>query len=230
MEIDSVIDDNSNELPPTDVCYGMVRLGGNTARVRQEANFDFAKLEGIPLITIAEAVVLDSTKLVYGCFRDDGTVHRFSDQLPVGKLDEVALECLSKISNEQSIHIQFMMRNSNDSLKRKRRAASRKTQIAGRASVILYGPADVAEDIGDFLDRCGYCLQDPYGCDRDVPYKNPHCISSLFDEPQLTSSLSCPSNAPSAPFSAIDSLLALQSTDEYLECNQPEDINTKLSR
>ncbi|KAH7302966.1 SNF2 family N-terminal domain-containing protein [Stachybotrys elegans] len=152
-----------------------------------------------------------------------------SDRSPVGKIGARTLECLSKIRDEQGVHIQFMMSNSN-SFQSKSRAASRKSGVIGWASVIIYGPADLAEDIGVFLDKCGYCLQDPYGCDRNVLYKNPHCISTLFEEPQLTFALSSPNNALSMAFSASDSLMALQTNDAYLEWTQPEDIATKLTR
>jgi hypothetical protein len=201
-------------------------LFGRASRTRKS---DFSKLERIPLTTIANAAVLDSIELVHGYVSDNGTVHRLSDKLPVGKVDEPAMECLLKISDEQDTDMQVMLSNSN-SPKGTRRGHSRKTGTVGWISVIIYGPADLAEDIGDFLDKCGYYLQDPYGCDRVLPYENPHCISTPGNGPQLTSMLPTSLNAPSDTLSVPDSLLALQSTNEFLEMDQPEGIDTKLTR
>ncbi len=46
-------------------------------------------------------------------------------------------------------------------------------------SIILYGPRDLAENVGEFFQDLDMYLQDPDGCDWDVIYYNPHRLSSL---------------------------------------------------
>lgn len=44
-------------------------------------------------------------------------------------------------------------------------------------SAILYGPNSLFEAVGTFAAKCHMYLQNPYHCDRNVPYRNPHCLS-----------------------------------------------------
>lgn len=59
-------------------------------------------------------------------------------------------------------------------------------------SIIVYGPIEAFEHVGRFFDECELFLQDPFGCDRNVPYHNPHRLTSN-DAPRMTFELgSCP--------------------------------------
>ena len=42
---------------------------------------------------------------------------------------------------------------------------------------VLYGPPALFESVGTFVARCNLYLQHPAHCDRNVPYRNPHCLS-----------------------------------------------------
>lgn len=57
-------------------------------------------------------------------------------------------------------------------------------------SVIVYGHIDIYNDIGAFFQSCDMYLQDPVGCDRNVPYRNPHRLSGLDDDVPMTSEFS----------------------------------------
>jgi hypothetical protein len=46
-------------------------------------------------------------------------------------------------------------------------------------SIVIYGPFDMCEEIGDFFQKVNMYLQDPKTCDFNVRYCNPHCLSSL---------------------------------------------------
>ena len=46
-----------------------------------------------------------------------------------------------------------------------------------QVSVILYGPSTLFEAVGAFAAKCHLYLQHPRHCDRNVPYRNPHCLS-----------------------------------------------------
>jgi hypothetical protein len=161
---------------------------------------------------------------VYGSFSNDGTIRIRSDGTVVGSIDKTAQECFSKIAAESHVHLQLMLKNAHDSDKQTRQ----KTRIVALASVIIYGPDDLGEDLGTFLDSSGYFLQDPFGCDRDVPYKNPHCVSTLFEEPQFTSKLATPGFHHTTALSLSDSLCALQTTHDLPEWQQPHSIRTRL--
>lgn len=60
-------------------------------------------------------------------------------------------------------------------------------------SIILYGPRDLTENVGEFFQDLDMYLQDPDGCDWDVAYCNPHRLSSLnIDDCPMTSELGRP--------------------------------------
>jgi SWI/SNF-related matrix-associated actin-dependent regulator of chromatin subfamily A3 len=54
-------------------------------------------------------------------------------------------------------------------------------------SIIVYGPMEIYDDIGDFFQDCDLYLQDPIECDRDVPYRNPHRLSGRDRDVPMTS-------------------------------------------
>ncbi|KAH7308821.1 SNF2 family N-terminal domain-containing protein [Rhexocercosporidium sp. MPI-PUGE-AT-0058] len=59
-------------------------------------------------------------------------------------------------------------------------------------NVILYGPPALEEGIGHFLSQYRTYLQDPIGCERRVPYRNPHIIPPETEDVMMTDSLECP--------------------------------------
>ncbi|KAH6714003.1 SNF2 family N-terminal domain-containing protein [Leptodontidium sp. MPI-SDFR-AT-0119] len=61
-------------------------------------------------------------------------------------------------------------------------------------NVILYGPPslEVEDGIGQFLSQHQMYLQDPIGCERRVPYRNPHIIPPENEDVMMTDSLDCP--------------------------------------
>jgi SWI/SNF-related matrix-associated actin-dependent regulator of chromatin subfamily A3 len=97
------------------------------------------------------------------------------------------------------------------------------------ASAIIYGPDDLSDDTGDFLDRCYYVLQDPFSCEHNVPYKNPHCLSTLFETPKMTFELRNP-DLDYDKFTLSNSLQALETTGDLPEWPQPAALKTELYR
>jgi SWI/SNF-related matrix-associated actin-dependent regulator of chromatin subfamily A3 len=43
-------------------------------------------------------------------------------------------------------------------------------------NIILFGGEDLGERLGEYLSKHKMYLQDPLGCERCVPYRNPHII------------------------------------------------------
>ncbi|KAH8749962.1 SNF2 family N-terminal domain-containing protein [Hyaloscypha finlandica] len=55
-------------------------------------------------------------------------------------------------------------------------------------NIILFGRVNLEEKLGKYLSNHKMYLQDPRGCERCVPYRNPHIIQSDSGETVMTSS------------------------------------------
>ena len=67
---------------------------------------------------------------------------------------------------------------SNESNLIRRRADSKARRDENQLGIcaVLYGDPSFFERIGTFTARCGLFLQHPKRCNRNVPYRNPHCL------------------------------------------------------
>ena len=95
-----------------------------------------------------------------------------------GTLDPFAAKALSVLQKEPSIVLQLdLARPHTQSQDRAipKRQSKRVSQPVLR--VIIYGARRLFESVGTFVAECHYFLQQPYGCDRNVEYCNPHCLS-----------------------------------------------------
>ncbi|KAI1173028.1 hypothetical protein F4777DRAFT_590102 [Nemania sp. FL0916] len=184
----------------------------------------YGMLEKLPIFSIAMAVIISSPTPVSAYLNESGIVQRSSDGACVGKLDDRPLRCLFKLRDEDHIEIQFMLETATGA-----RSLGRKTRPVALASAIIYGPEYLSNEVGDFLDRCGYVFQDPFGCDHNVPYINPHCLSTLFEAPRMTLELQSPYSGHNE-FTLSNSLQALETTEDLPECQQPAALKTELHR
>ncbi|KAI0110377.1 hypothetical protein GGR51DRAFT_510965 [Nemania sp. FL0031] len=185
------------------VCYGMI--------------------ENLPIISIPTATFIDNPTLVPAYLNENGIVQRSSDGACVGKLEDRALRCLFKL-NEDQIEIQFMIRTATCQSDQ-----NRIEKAVAVASAIIYGPENLGDDAGDFLDRCYYILQDPFGCEYNVPYRNPHCLSTLFEVPRMTFELHN-HDLGHDKFTLSNSLRALETAADLPEWPQPAALKTQLHR
>ncbi|RWA15052.1 hypothetical protein EKO27_g12 [Xylaria grammica] len=124
---EAALTDTGDSGRATLVCYGM--------------------LENLPIVSIPTAVIIDNPTLDSAYLDENGMVQRSSDGACVGKLEDKALQCLSKLHNED-IKTQFMLKTVERHSYRKR-----VVRPVALASVIIYGPGDMGDDVGDFLDR-----------------------------------------------------------------------------
>lgn len=100
---------------------------------------------------------------------------------------------------------------------------------------ILYGPSTLFEAVGTFAARCHLYLQHPRHCDRNVPYRNPHCLSpedgriiSTFD---LHAMLGTFSHSGQEVFAnPIDLFADAAEQDALSEAYEPYNLSTKLYR
>ena len=83
-------------------------------------------------------------------------------------LEEVTLQtyCYSRL--------ELPLRTSLQSSKRRATKGAR----VWRLNVVIYGTIDLAEIVGGYLSKNRVYLQDPIDCDKNVPYQNPHIVST----------------------------------------------------
>jgi len=108
-----------------------------------------------------------------------------------------------------------------------KRSRGKQPRVVAHVAAILYGPEELGDQIGAFLDRCKLFLQEPFGCEQNVPYKNPHCLSSIFEEPKMTFELK-ELNVTCATLSQFEPLKALETTDDLPEWSQPSSFKTNV--
>ncbi|KAI1496313.1 SNF2 family N-terminal domain-containing protein [Biscogniauxia marginata] len=183
------------------VCYGMI--------------------ENIPVSPTPTATIIEQTSLVDVYLNEDRTIQRRLDGATVGSLEETTTSCICKLAREENIEIQLMLKTT-----LQRSGQRRGNRVIALVSANIYGPENLADDVGDFLDECNFYLQDPVACNRNVPYKNPHCLSTLFEAPSMTFDLPAHINDGDPEFS-VDKSLQIIGTTESLsfflnrESNRP---------
>jgi hypothetical protein len=98
--------------------------------------------------------------------------------------------------------------------------------------VIFYGVIEDFEDVGEFFQECQMYLQDPFHCDRDVKYMNPHMLCSQEEEPITTASITPESITclVGNVTSQIDLFAVLRNEDNIEEAETPMAIETPLFR
>lgn len=159
-------------------------------------------------------------------FFDSGqNLYRLSDRSLIGKLEDRDFEVLSRIAGEDGVDLQIHYApNPKD------REHQRKCHGIGRLSTILYGPKGLADDMGNFLDACCIFLQDPVGCDRNVPYLNPHRLSSMDEILPLTFQLADSAlqyiDEPMCPLSSL--LSGLETSEALPMAETPRGLKTAL--
>jgi len=153
-------------------------------------------------------------------------LERTSDGANVGLLEDHASKCLFKLIEDGGVDIQLMLNCTSISSKKQR------GQTIVTAFAILYGPDSLIDDIGEFVFKCGYTLQQPSHCNRNVLYRNPHCLASLYCDPPMTFSLQKIHLLPSSEvFSPPLGMLADFETTEVLPMSAtPSSLRTTLHR
>lgn len=106
------------------------------------------------------------------------------------------------------------------------------SQLPLELYVILYGRPSQFENVGKFAARCNLFLQHPLHCDRNVLYKNPHCLTPrhhetffTYDLGHATFSSDYNSDTPSNP---IDLFTDGEDRANLEEADSPNDLYTTL--
>ncbi|PSN61328.1 hypothetical protein BS50DRAFT_504751 [Corynespora cassiicola Philippines] len=145
----------------------------------------------------------------------------------LGRLDDHTREALSTLQADGELHLQLTYSTTpltpENSTKPPR-------GTVGFLSTILYGPRGRLYDVGYFTAQCGHYLEDPLGCDRNVPYLNPQCLSSIYEEPPMTFDLINLGQHQVDDFmpKPCDLLAGFETTDELGESHTPNALCTQL--
>ncbi|KIW33915.1 uncharacterized protein PV07_00729 [Cladophialophora immunda] len=111
------------------------------------------------------------------------TLRNPTGELEVAKLSAITAQVLRTLSLEAGAEFQFWL-SPQQQPGQQTTYKSGEMEIKGSVratrslSIIVYGPNNMATRVGDWLDGLKMYLQVPGGCDRDVPYINPHCLAS----------------------------------------------------
>jgi SWI/SNF-related matrix-associated actin-dependent regulator of chromatin subfamily A3 len=152
------------------------------------------------------------------------------DRSPVGTLAENGLHILRSLSEEQSIDLQLLCTiepNRQQALGSKANK-SKLPNPSAYLSIIIYGPLDLFEDTGKFIEDCDMYLQDPRGCDRNVKYHNPHRLSGLDPDVSMTLDLVQLTVSREKAQSPVDLLAGLESNEFLPHTETPSALRTTL--
>lgn len=117
--------------------------------------------------------------------------------------------------------------------KSREKSTSYKTSPTLQLFAILYGPSTLFEAVGTFAAKCHLYLQHPWHCDRNVPYRNPHCLTpeggcimSTFDHHATLGPLS--HSGPDLSANPIDLFADAAEQDALSEAHVPQNLSTEL--
>jgi hypothetical protein len=145
----------------------------------------------------------------------------------VGHLDNYAGEVLSRLAADDELLLQltfsaFPMAVELDTKPPK--------GTVGFLAITIYGPRRRFGDVGHFMTQCSYYLEDPTGCDWNVPYMNPQCLFSLHEHPPMTFDLPQVQHHTVDDFTRTpsDILAGFETTDRLAEAATPTALRTAL--
>jgi hypothetical protein len=152
-----------------------------------------------------------------------------------GKLDPDFTQLLSDLLEERGLDLESYASSIDDQPNpRARTIRFHGSSRFCRLDIILYGPLDLFDDLGTYLQERNIFLQDPIGCERNVRYCNPHRLPPTDPSVHvLTSSLTkCAGYVSEMEFIAArpELLDILNSQEDLPEAAQPPSIKTKLAR
>jgi SWI/SNF-related matrix-associated actin-dependent regulator of chromatin subfamily A3 len=151
----------------------------------------------------------------------------------VFKLSERIFEIMLQLATDGNVKFQFLRQQpATDVLQGPAKGDTLKAYMPSvtKLNVVLYGPEEASADVGDFLQECRMYLQRPEGCDRNVRYINPHCLSADEEAHVMTFELDkiLDEAEKEDSNSVMDVLSYLNSEEVYEEADQPRTVRTQL--
>lgn len=212
------------EIPEdTVVCFGMVGPS-----LLDNILFAYAlQLLDLPVNAHSDAAIAPSCTQETVIFGPSRELRRYKTKDVVGQLDNYTGEILSRLAADDELILQLLFSLSPIAVEQHIKPPR---GTVGFLRIIIYGPRCRFSDVGDFITRCGCYLEDPTGCDWNVPYMNPQCLFSLHECPPMTFDL------PQLQQHSVDDLVQMPSdllagfetTDRLEESATPTALCTTL--
>ena len=151
----------------------------------------------------------------------------------VGAVEENTLSMLSALLTEPDLHLQLSCTTTPDlsiqcNTGKNTKRTKHSSKVSTYLSVIVYGPMELFDDIGRFFSEYQLYLQDPYGCDRNVRYRNPHRISGRDPVAPMTFELRSLAFSHEEAVSPCDILAGFESDEILPESESPPALKTVL--
>jgi SWI/SNF-related matrix-associated actin-dependent regulator of chromatin subfamily A3 len=116
----------------------------------------------------------------------DGGLNTFDIACPIAAQILCELEAAVEINTQLYCHSKLELSPGGGSRQNGRRRG--KSLQLWFLNIIIFGREGLEDTLGEYLSKRKMYLQDPRGCERCVPYRNPHIIQLDFDETVMTSS------------------------------------------
>jgi hypothetical protein len=209
------------------VCYGMVSPSVKSPRK------DHVNISQLMDILVESASFFDCRDDCVLSWSGETSLRDRATGQEILQLPQRMCQVLTTLSQNANVEAQFLLQpDENGGLSMSERSSNEKEpQHSSKLCVILYGPADIATEVGNWLDQCQLYLQLPQECDRNVRYLNPHCLSFGDDNQTMTFDLKNSSDLNTqAKDLFADVLMELDCEEPFDESPQPALISTPLHR
>ncbi|KAK4113157.1 hypothetical protein N656DRAFT_797686 [Canariomyces notabilis] len=160
-----------------------------------------------------------------------------SDDTLLGTVDSEHAFLIADLLGENELELEVSVSSKEDgqaSKKRSRPQAFLSSTKPCLLDIVLYGPLQLFQDIGSYLQDHEFYLQDPVGCKRHVRYCNPHRLPPLDAEVMVFTSTLAVQQAHAVEMQNIgqrpDLLEVLDSQHDLEEAAQPPAVKTILEK
>ena len=190
----------------------------------------FGMLEKLPIATGPDPINVLRDGIVAAQVCHD-RVFLESGSSDIGTIDPETAKAIRVLSEDTNTFLQLQCRIKTEFLPSPKRQLPKTIPITHiHLSILIYGPFRNFDAVGNYVEECGFYLQDPEGCNRNVPYRNPHRLSGTQKNPPMTleRELEHANSKRRAYGVASDFLDALNSQDGLQEKVTPGPVKTPL--
>lgn len=189
--------------------------------------------------TLSERYAVHQTPIPLNTEADSGILLRSDRRGVFGKMDADGRKIIGVLGREMTVQLFAEHNASRSKESRKSMGGSSEkskpsmSQLPLELFAVLYGPSTLFEAVGTFTAKCHLYLQHPRHCDRNVPYRNPHCLSPEDSRVVYTFDL----HAVVGPFSSygpeicrnpIDLFADVGEKDALSDAYAPQNLSTEL--
>lgn len=162
--------------PKDEWCFGMVSMP--MLLLDRSTHFPLQITGLCPVVS--PQLVIKETPINFRLLDDGTTLHDIAAGQVFGTISSRTKSITNALSKELSLQI-YGDYSVSRVLKPAPSRLSKGSKNAERSPIhlnlVIYGPYVLFEPVGIFAAKCGIYLQHPRHCDRNVPYRNPQCLS-----------------------------------------------------